>query len=220
MHQLPEYTPLTEIQYLPPVSYFALAYHFPVMLVEQCENYQKRSLRNKCIIAGPNGLQSLSIPLAKGKNQQQNITEVKIANHQDWKKQHLSSLQTAYGKSPFYIHYIYKIKAVFDKDYEYLFELNIGLINQLFDLLKLPAVLAYTEQYKPLHEKHILDFRNCLAQPVIDYDNILTIKEVKYPQIFSDRMGFLPNLSILDLLFCMGPDSRQVLKNMIIVNNK
>ena len=207
----PPNIPLFEVIYFPPVSFFAVAYNFPVVLIEQYENYQKRGLRSKCNILASGGIETLSIPLQKGKNQQKPITEVRISYDLPWRRQHLNSLQTAYGKSAYYIHYIDKIKAVFDKDYEFVFELDVALINLFFELLRLDTVLGYTEEYKPVQEKYIWDLRNRLNN--IDSNRLIT-EEGVYPQTFSDRHGFVSGLSILDLLFCMGPESVRVLQKM------
>ena len=93
---LPHFT----LYYLPPVSWCAAAWNSEAIVVEACENYQKGSLRNRCFIAGPNGVQRLSIPLEKGKHRQMPIRDVRIAYDEPWQRQHWRSISTAYGNAP------------------------------------------------------------------------------------------------------------------------
>ena len=199
---------LIELQYFPPISYFLTTCRHETILLEQQENYQKASFRNRCQIAGPNGSMRLSIYLQKGKNEQQSIRDVKISYKEPWHKQHWQSIQTAYGNAPFFEFYAEPFKAILHKKHPFLFDLNYDLLNTICSQLSLNVNLNLTQTYISNNQAKQASFSD-----LIDYRNIITPKTIhkfeikKYPQVFEDRNGFLPNLSILDLLFCMGPEA-------------
>ena len=109
---------LLEIQYLPSLQYVSKLLQCPKIYLEQHENYSKGSYRNRCHIAGAQGLQRLSIPLEGGKHQQQPIREVRISNDESWQSQHWTSIKSAYGKSPFFEHYADVFLPFYKKEYE------------------------------------------------------------------------------------------------------
>ncbi len=194
-----------ETQFLPSQYFFALHAQQGVY-VEIHENYQKRSFRNRCIIAGPNGPQLLTIPLRKGKNQQKPITKVEISYDEDWPRKHLSALKTAYQSAPFYEHYIDGLKEILLKKEPFIFLLNKNLMDWfIYQLADLKSI-----QYTDTFHKNIgsLDKRNTCNPRNYQLWNTL-----KYPQVFEDRLGFLPNLSMIDLLFCQGPAAGLMLQD-------
>ena len=96
---------LLELQYLPPIQYFTKFFQHENVVIEQYEHYIKRSYRNRCHIATSHGIQRLSIPLKKGKNEQQSIRKVQIAYGESWQKNHWSAILAAYSNAPFFEHY-------------------------------------------------------------------------------------------------------------------
>ncbi len=195
---------LIETQYFPSIAFFEQAIRHAVIWIEGAEHYQKRSFRNRCLIAGPNGSQRLSVPLVKGKNEQQNIREVKIAYGENWQKEHWSAIQTAYGKSPFFEYYKEEIHKLLETKHAYLFDLNLSIIETICALLQFSFKFKITETYHREADAKFHDFRNQSRQA----------HALKYPQVFEAKNGFLPNLSILDLLFCVGPESYYYLENI------
>jgi len=197
---------LLELFYWPPVSWMALATASNGVQIEACEHYQKGSYRNRCHIAGPNGLQRLSIPLLKGKHQQTPVREVRIANDQPWQRAHWRSIRTAYGNAPFFEHYADEVSPFFEKNFVYLFDLNLEIIHFLLKKAAWTGQLMLTEQFeKP--------GRATLAGPTLDVRGSISphsapektlFDPLPYPQVFLERHGFLPDLSALDLLFCLG----------------
>lgn len=198
---------LIEAQYLPPVQYFVLLAQAEELRLEACEHYQKRSYRNRCVLAGANGLLPLSVPLAKGKHQQQTITAVEIAYHQPWPSEHWHSIRSAYGKAPFFEFYADEIEAVLRARPATLFALNRALLEKLMELLQIDCTIALTESYAPAPEG-LLDLRDAVHPKAPKRP----FKALPYPQLFLERHGFLPNLSILDLLFCTGPQAAVLLE--------
>lgn len=206
--QMAEPTVLIEAQYFPPVQYFAVLAQARQLLVEAQEHYQKRSYRNRCHIAGANGPMRLSVPLEKGKHEQQPITQVEIAYRKNWHSEHWHSIRSAYGKAPFFEFYAEEIRPLLYAKPDYLFELNLATIRKLLELLQLDCSVQLTETYRHQAAEGVRDLRGSIhpKQPRLDF------QAAAYPQVFLERHGFLPNLSILDLLFCAGPQSAVLLQ--------
>ncbi len=179
--------------YLPPVSWCAAAWKSEAVAIEAHEHYQKGSLRNRCYIAGPNGVQRLSIPLEKGKNRQMPIRETRIAHDEPWQRQHWRSIRTAYGNAPYFGHYADDLAPFYEKPYTFLFDYNLDLLAFILQKkLGWPGEIRMSESYKVP-------------------DHIERSKLPRYPQVFEEKHGFLPDLSVLDLLFCCGKHGGEIL---------
>lgn len=194
---------IIESQYLPPISYFAILLKQPSIFIEQYENYQKGSYRNRCHIATSNGILRLSIPLEKGKNNQTPIKEVKIYNADNWQIQHWRAIKSAYGKSPYFEFYADELFPFFQKKYDFLLDWNMDLLHFMTENLGLPIDIQLTDNYYK-KEDSIIDYRNKIS-PKKENPNLF--QNLHYGQVFEDKHGFLPDLSILDLLFCKGPEA-------------
>ncbi len=193
------------VTYFPPIIFWSLWQQEGEIVIEAKEHYQKGSFRNRMHIASPNGWLALSIPLLKGKNSQMSIQEVLIDNTKPWQRDHWRSLQTAYGKSPFFEHYMEEIKPLYVEKQEKLFDFNLKTIILVKSLLFADNQgFTLTDKYEYYKEKE--DFRN-----KIKANQEFSHSFVNYVQVFQDQTGFVPNLSILDLLFCMGPESARFL---------
>ncbi|MBK9012880.1 MAG: WbqC family protein [Saprospiraceae bacterium] len=193
---------LLSLYYFPPVNWFAALANAPAVHLEQHEHYVKGSYRNRCHIAAVNGVQRLTIPLRKGKNQQQPIREVRIAYDEPWQMQHWRAICSAYGNSPFFEHYAGLFEPYFKAEkYELLWDWNYDLLMVSMKILKLKMPIFLTEKYEHQPEQ-LLDLRSEFHPKELiqssDYEPI------RYPQVFEDRLGFLENLSVLDLIFCAG----------------
>lgn len=204
---------LLELQFLPPVWYFTQLIRHPVVVIEQWEHYQKRSYRNRCHIATSLGVQRLSIPLQKGKNQQMPIREVRIAYDQPWQKQHEQTLRAAYRRAPFFEEYATPLLETLRQEHEFLFDLNLQLLDQLIEFLGIKTEITFTGSFSLSAPDNCTDLRNTIhpLYPAADQGFL----PAHYNQVFEDRHGFSPNLSIIDLLFCMGPEAPGVLKASI-----
>jgi len=208
-------TVLSELHYLPCIDAF---HHFKkadLVLVEACENYQKGSYRNRCHLLGANGVQRLSIPLAKGKNNQQPIQQVALTYHEPWHRQHWQSIQSAYGNSPFFAYYADALAPHFlTKQYAHLWDFNLALLTTVFGFLHwadktIQPTTAYAQDLPP----STVDIRNTLPPATFSEGSTGTIFPA-YPQVFGEKHGFIPNLSILDLIFCQGPQSNLYLSSV------
>lgn len=179
--------------------------------MDAAENYQKGGFRNRCVIAGPNGPQRLSIPLEKGKHQQTPIREVRISAAENWQRQHWRSIRTAYGNAPYFEHYADGLRRFFERPYPFLFDLNQEIANWvLHHKLGWAGEWHLQTTYVPAGQWS--------AGPDLR-SGAFTSAPCPYPQVFEDRHGFLPDLSVLDLLFCCGKNGAEVLANTVIYPN-
>lgn len=173
-----------------------------LVLIEAQENYQKKSYRNKCRLIGPNGFCSFSIPLQKGKHNGTAIKKVKISYDEDWSGQFLKLLQSNYSKSPYYDFLIDNLQLILGQNHQYLFDLNMDLLDWIFKFLQFETEIKLTESYYTTAEESIEDLREHF-KPGKDSDRSFK----PYAQVFLEKHGFIPHMSILDLLFCCGRES-------------
>ena len=194
-------TKIFSTAYCPPIDYIKEFITSKNVILEKWENFQKQTYRTRCYIYSPNGKQMLNIPIKHSKNKQGRklINEAKIDYSENWQKQHLKSLETCYRSSPFYEFYEYKIMKFYTEKFENLFQFNLEFLKIILKILKCNIKITFTESYKHIYQKEILDLRNFYNSK----ENIPT-KSKKYFQLFSKKNGFIPNLSILDLIFIKG----------------
>lgn len=189
-----------------PVSYYALFNRAGIRYIESHENYIKQTFRNRFEIAAANGRMSLTVPVEKTSNAKTNIRDIKISDHGDWQRMHWYSIESAYNSSPFFEYYADDIRPFFEKKEKWLFDFNEEIRLKLCELLEIDPQCQLTETYIEEYGD-IMDLRQIL-QPKATLDSSLTKKIIKpYYQVFERKFGFIPNLSILDLLFNMGPES-------------
>lgn len=200
---------LIESQCCPPAIVFRLIALYNGIIIEKHENYQKRSLRNRFYLNSPQGKTSFSIPLAKGKNQQQPISEVKISYDQNWISQLKRMLQTNYGSAPYFEFYFDGIMSIFSHEYAFLFELNQALMVWFLRQFGLKFQINYTSQYLSHVSEDLHDFRGLITS---NFDSP-ALYDMKYSQLFEEKEGFIKGLSAIDLLFCCGPESYSIIKN-------
>jgi hypothetical protein len=179
--------------------------------IEEASFFRKGTYRNRCHIYGANGLLRLSIPLKKGKHQRSTLQDVQISYDHEWQKLHWDSLCSAYRSSPYFEYYEFELQPIFETPFPLLKDFNRALSTTLKKLLGLQGNWHYTEQYSAEYEAEIVDYRE-LIHPQKDKNPIEDqFKYPEYIQVFSSKLGYIPNLSILDLLFNLGPDSRNYL---------
>lgn len=200
-------TALLSLHYLPCIEYFTCFIKHEEILLEVCENYIKQSYRNRCMIKSSQRIETLSIPIHKG-NSKTNIKEVKIDYSQGWIKDHWRAIQTAYGKSPFFDHYSDLFYEIYQKRPHYLFDLNYSFLTLCLELLQIDALMSRTVEYQKIPPEPLKDYRNWI-HPKISYQNNDLFKSCIYTQVFGKN--FAENLSIIDLIFCEGPNARQIL---------
>ncbi|NLX40762.1 MAG: WbqC family protein [Bacteroidales bacterium] len=192
--------------YFPPVEYFFAIAGSRKVLIEQCEVYQKQSYRNRCNICSAAGKESLSIPILKEAYQKVPIRDVRIDYSRPWLQQHKRAILSAYNSSPFFEYYMDDLFPILDRKKTFLFDLNLLLLDKCLELTGIKAAIEFTSEYHKEYPEG--DFRN-IIQPKYRGENLLVRykKEKTWTQVFSDRFGFIGNLSIIDLLSNEGPNA-------------
>ncbi|WP_299061621.1 WbqC family protein [uncultured Polaribacter sp.] len=189
--------------YFGPISEYSEIIKSDSIVFEMEDNFQKQSYRNRCYIYNSNGKQLLNIPVIdknKGNNQRKKTKDLLVDNDALWQDHHLKSLQTAYRTSPFYEFYEDDLLPIFNKKYTFLQDVNIDTFLFISDALQISQQYSKTEEYVvESTEKDFRELSNVKNQPKKLVE--------KYIQMFDDKHGFIPNLSILDLLFMEGPNA-------------
>ena len=188
--------------YFPPISWVREMLNAGEVVLENCESYAKQTYRNRCEIASTNGKQSLTIPIMH--DEARLITDVKISNHSAWRHQHLNAIMSAYGESPFYEYYIDDILPVFEKNFTFLYDLNLASIQAVCNMIDAKIEWKTTDNFVKEYV-NAKDFRNKINPKQQQNNEENTAKP--YYQVFISKHGFMPNLSILDLIFNQGPES-------------
>ncbi len=184
------------------MQYFWHALRADSLLIEQHENYVKQSYRNRCHVLTAQGVVPLSIPILRGNSKDKiRITDIEIDYSQKWYNVHWRTIQAAYGRAPYFEFYSDYIKEVYEQQPKYLFELNVKLLRLYLKFLKIDKQLHFTDFYQTEVPENVADLRNKIHPKIIP--DILHVKP--YTQVFGKQ--FVPELSIIDLLFTQGPKS-------------
>ena len=192
--------------YLPSVEYFFAIAQSGRVLIEQNELYQKQSYRNRCRIFSAGGVEQLIIPVIKDGSHSRPIRDVRIDYSDNWLLRHKRAIDAAYNSSPFYLYYKDDFTGIFDSRPEFLFDFNMKFLELLLELIGLKADMRLTDKFESEYPSG--DFR-ARIQPKYKGETLMREykKEKTYFQVFSNKLGFQPNLSVIDLLFNEGPDS-------------
>ena len=195
--------------YIPPVSYFAAIATSSVSFIEACECYQKQSFRNRCVIYSANGPLSLNVPVKRGGadfTHKLPIREIEIDYSEAWIPVHEKALVSAYEKSPFFEFYRDEIFGVLERKEKYLFDLNFLLLNTLLKFAGIRADIRLTDRFIKSYESG--DFRSRIHPKSKEISLLKEMKKEKpYWQVFSSKQGFIPDLSVIDLLSSEGPNA-------------
>ena len=167
------------------------------------------SFRNRCTIAGANGLIDLSVPIEGSRNTGAFIRDVKIDNMLKWQTIHWRGITAAYNRSPWFEFYADELLQFYETRYTYLWDWNLDLMYWVLHKLKVEVKVDFTDSYKKqIEDKDIVDYRN----KILPKNSIMYAGECPvYSQVFEHRLGFRPNLSIIDLLFCEGNNAAGLL---------
>jgi hypothetical protein len=194
--------------YLAPTAYYSKLLTNRAVIEKYC-HYAKQTYRNRCTIATTNGLLSLSIPIEKPATAKAFTKDIRIAHHGNWQHLHWNAIVSAYNSSPFFEYYADDFRPFYEKKQTFLFDFNETLRELICQLLDIEPLISYSETYLPEVEN---DFRE-LIHPKKDFRAFdRTFVSVPYYQVFQQKYGFQPDLSIIDLLFNMGPEGVLVLK--------
>jgi len=190
--------------YLPSIRYMAWIVAKKEVTFVLTNNYQKQTYRNRTEIYGANGKLKLTIPISHNKFQKNQLdSEVKIFNDSCWQRDHWKSLESSYRSSPFFEFYEDDLYNFFHRRHEKLMDLNIALIKKIFSLLEITIEFKKTNKVDEFSE-------------LIHAKQKTIYKIPFYHQVFNSKYGFINNLSILDLIFNVGPESNNYLKKLQI----
>ena len=229
-------TVLLQTTYFGPIQWYQKLYRYDHILIEQYDSYQKQTFRNRCVIATANGQQALTVPVEhpsplthhpspNSHHPTPLVKDLRISDHNQWRRIHWNALQSAYSESPFFEYYADDIRPFFEQKYDFLIDFNEAIRQKMCELIDIHPHVEYTQAFLPpkpptpltnlpsLREgtgvgfpsPQTLDLRSVISakhpQPDADFES------KPYWQVFQQKHGFQPNLSILDLLFNMGPES-------------
>lgn len=193
--------------YLGPVQLYCKLYQYPEVRIEAAENYLKQTYRNRCLIAAANGPLSLSIPIVKPDTLKCLTKDIRISDHGSWRHLHWNAIASAYNSSPFFEYYEDDFAPFYEKKFNFLFDFNEELRLLVCGLLDIHPNVVFTPDFKAEIEN---DFRG--ISPKREAEDP-TFRPKPYYQVFQEKQGFLPNLSIVDLLFNTGNEGILVLRD-------
>ena len=196
--------------YLAPVEYYTKLLEYDKIYVEQHDHYIKQTYRNRCTIAGPDGELALSIPTVKPDTLKCPMKDIRISDHGNWRHLHWNAIESAYNSTPYFEYYKDDFRPFYEKKYEFLLDFNEELRRLVCDLLDMQPAVVYTEHYE---SEVANDFRETIRPKHEGEDP--AFRPEPYYQVFREKFGFLPNLSIADLLFNMGPEGLVTLRASI-----
>jgi hypothetical protein len=205
---------LLSTAYFPPLPYMACITGSSNIQIEKHENYCKQSYRNRCCIVTANGILPLVIPVKRNKGCKTLISEVKPDYSYKWQKLHRVSVESAYRSAPFYEYYIDDIMPFFELRYEWLLDLNTNILATLSGILNIPVKPIYTESYQKVPLPGVSDARDAFHPKKKFSNGALAAGYTLYTQVFQEKLGFIGNMSILDLLFNTGPDAGNILNSI------
>ena len=174
--------------YFGPIEWYQQLCRADLVYLEACESFIKQTYRNRCTIATANGVQNLTVPVEHGGSRL--IRDIRISNHGSWRRVHWNALQSAYSESPFFEYYADDLRPFFEQNYEFLYDYNYEIMQKMCELLDIHPHVEHTSEFSPSLIPHPSSFS---PRP--------------YYQVFAHKHDFLPNLSILDLLFNMGSEA-------------
>ena len=196
--------PLLPTSYFGPIGYYAILLQNPNVVIEQYEYFIKQTIRNRCTIYGANGKLILSIPKQRKSSSKILVKDLKISYNHPWQKKHWKSINSAYRSSPFFEFYEDLLFPLYQKKETFLLDFNLNLQKVILECLQFDKNIAFTDSYN----EHAMNSFTDSSSYKINFP--------RYNQVFMKKHGFIPNLSIIDLLFNLGVESMQYLQNLSI----
>lgn len=208
-------TVLLSSAYWAPVQYYTKLYAYEDVWIEAYEHYVKQSYRNRCIIASPNGTQTLTVPVVKPENGKCPIKDIRISDHGNWRHLHWNALESAYRNTPFFEYYADDFLPFYTRRWDFLVDFNEAIRQKVCELVGLSPNVSRTQVYGVTGDAvPCNDFRMSIS-PKVHHVRDTSFSPRPYYQVFREKHGFLPNLSMADLLFNMGPESILVLQDSV-----
>lgn len=213
---------LLSTTYFGPVQWYQKLYRSDEVQIERYESFLKQTYRNRCLIATTQGVQALTVPVEHHNSQL--IKDLRISDHGNWRHLHWNALQSAYGESPFFEYYQDDIRPFFEKRWTFLLDFNEEIREKMCELIDIRPKVSFSLKFKVYSlemntqaaEKSTINYKQSTINSISDFRDTITPKHPEpdpdfspkpYYQVYGQKHGFLPNLSVLDLLFNMGPES-------------
>ena len=192
--------------YLAPVQYYTklLQCSGGTAHIEACDNYVKQTYRNRCMIVDANGPLALTIPTEKTSEEKCRMRDIRISDHGNWRHRHWNALEAAYRHTPFFLYYEDDFRPFYEKKHEFLYDFNLELTQLVCQLIGIDTRLLPTAVYGG--GQPMTDLRETI-HPKHPWQSDSEFTPAEYYQVFKEKHGFIPNMSIVDLLFNMGPES-------------
>lgn len=187
---------------MPPLEYIRCCQNSEV-LMEAHENYTKQSYRNRALIATGNGVQTLTIPVLRSAHKTP-IRDVRIDYAMPWQRQHWRSIDTAYSNTPYFLYFQDFLHPFYEKKYDFLFDFNMELMQVIMKLYGFDFQPALTDEYLSEYSSEDYNDYRLIIHPKLRNEANYPFPSEEYTQIFDDRFGFIPHLSIIDHLFNVG----------------
>jgi hypothetical protein len=180
--------------------------------LERHEHYVKQTFRNRCYINTEHGRDVLIVPLT-AKHNKVAVADVKVDYGQKWLNNHWRTIESAYGKAPFFEYYSHDLHEVLFKRHSFLYDLNLNLLTLCLKWLRWDVAVEETLSYEKNPADGILDFRSFITPK--KPDNVARVyRPVPYYQVFGN--AFVDNLSLLDLIFCSGPEAGRIVRDSVV----
>ena len=204
-------TLLLSTAYFPTLEYFVLFFKYEKVLIDIHETYRKQTWRNRCRILSANGPMDLSIPVERPYGNHTKTADIVISTHNSWQKIHWRSIESAYRNAPFFIYYRDMVEnLIMDLETTLLHELNKQILVNILEELGIHKSAESANSFIQ-DSKGFADFRFSISPKAKDRSTKKDMIFEPYYQVFADKFRFQPNLSILDLLFNIGPDTSEYL---------
>lgn len=204
--------------YFGPVQWYQKLFRYDRVRVEACDSFMKQTYRNRCVIVTTAGTQVLTVPVERGAETvapggdsaagKTLMRDVRISDHGNWRHLHWNALASAYGESPFFEFYADDIRPFFERRWTFLYDFNMEICAKMCELAGIEPDISATSEYLPAGDEALAgtdDLRDVIRPKHPQEDSSFVPR--RYYQVYERKHGFLPNLSILDLLFNMGNES-------------
>ena len=209
---------LLSTAYFAPVHFYTRYLKHEKVFLEQFEHFNKQTYRNRCVISAGNGIIPLVVPVVKGRGPKVVMKDLQISYDTDWQRNQWQTIVSAYNSSPYFEYYEDELKPYFEKKNKFLIDHNQQIHETICDFLEIENKFELTEDFEAVPAE-TLNLRDVIS-PKNKQQTDAAFLPKEYTQVFTEKFGFLPNLSILDLIFNEGPNAYSILEDSFLTSPK